>query len=148
MSSIKKVIANRNPNVVHIISRGNKWAVYKSGNKKATALFQHREQAYFKAKQMSNCIIVHNKNGSIDFKEGLINYIGWNLVSEKFPEHNKEIELYDEETGKIIKTKTYLKNDMIFVELKTDSSFFNGYALALTKKLYWKYVDEVETKIK
>ena len=122
MSSIKKVVANRNPNAISIISRGNKWAVYKIGNKKATALFQHREQAYFKAKQMSNCIIVHNKNGGVDFKEGLVNYIGWYLVSEKLPEPNREIELYDDETGKIRKVKTYLKNDMIFVELKKEKN--------------------------
>ena len=55
--------------MIHIISSGNKWGIYKKGNKRMSKLFKYREQAYHYAKQITNNIVVHNKNGSVLFKE-------------------------------------------------------------------------------
>lgn len=57
-------------NRVHIISHGKKWAVVKSKAKKATKLYEFREQAYFHARQISDNVVVHDKNGSVLFKYG------------------------------------------------------------------------------
>jgi hypothetical protein len=55
-------------NRVHIISRGNKWAVVKSKAKRASKILDYREQAFYYARQLSNNVIVHNKDGTVLFK--------------------------------------------------------------------------------
>ena len=52
---------------IHVISHGNKWAVVKSGKKKASSLHRFRELAYHRAKQQCNYVVVHNKDGSVLF---------------------------------------------------------------------------------
>lgn len=136
---------NSNPRV-HVISRGKKWAVYKMGNNKATAIFEHREQAYFKARQISNQVVVHREDGQVLFQEGFINLIGWKMVSVCLPEIDREIEFYNDEKNEITRTRTYLKNDMIFIDLNNKPSYFVGCALALTPKSYWRYVDDAKPK--
>lgn len=54
-------------NRIHIISQGNKWAVRKSKSKRALKLFNHRDEAYFYARSISNDIIVHNKDAEVVF---------------------------------------------------------------------------------
>jgi len=56
---------------VHVISRGNKWAVYKEYNKRASKICNYREQAYFYAREISNKVVVHNKDGTILFSDNL-----------------------------------------------------------------------------
>lgn len=58
---------NKKQMLIHIISRKNKWAVVKSGAKKATSLHQHRGQAHFAAMQLSHFVVVHNQDGSVLF---------------------------------------------------------------------------------
>ena len=60
------VVSNR----VHVISRGNKWAVVKSKAKRASSLHQFREEAYFHARKMSDKVIVHNKDATVLFSHG------------------------------------------------------------------------------
>lgn len=57
-------------NRVHVISHGKKWAVVKSKAKRATKLHQFREQAYFHARQISDNVVVHNKDASVLFRHG------------------------------------------------------------------------------
>ena len=52
---------------IHIIARRNRWAVIKSKAKRALKLFDHREEAYFYARQLSEDIIVHNKDATVCF---------------------------------------------------------------------------------
>jgi hypothetical protein len=65
-NGVLKCVSNR----VHVISHGNKWAVVKNKAKKATKLYQFREQAYFHARQISDNVVVHNKDATVLFKHG------------------------------------------------------------------------------
>lgn len=53
---------------VHIISRGNKWAVKRRNSKRALRVLKYREEAYNYAKSISNDVIVHNKDATVLFK--------------------------------------------------------------------------------
>ena len=79
---IPHIAHNKLFNIVHIVSRGKKWAIIKTGSKRATSLHQFREQAYFEARQISYYVVVHNKDGSILFSHNLenINNIIYTLI--------------------------------------------------------------------
>lgn len=62
---------NHKDNKVHVISRGNKWAVVKSKAKRATKTYKYREEAYFQARQISDKVVVHNKDASVLFSHGI-----------------------------------------------------------------------------
>ena len=62
-------------NIIHIISRGNKWAIYRPKDKRAVRVFKHREEAYYHARQLSDNIIVHDIDGSVCFVTGDCPYI-------------------------------------------------------------------------
>ena len=53
---------------IHIISNGNKWAVYKPKAKRALRVFKHREIAFYYASNLADIVIVHNKKGEVDFE--------------------------------------------------------------------------------
>lgn len=53
--------------ITHVISRRNKWAVVRSGAKRALKIFKYREEAYFYARQNSKTVVVHNTNGTVLF---------------------------------------------------------------------------------
>lgn len=56
---------------IHIISRGSKWAVYKSKSRRAWRIFKHKEVAFLFANVVANnspFIYVHNKNGEVEFR--------------------------------------------------------------------------------
>lgn len=57
-------------NTVHVISRGNKWAVLKNNAKRASKIFTHKEEAFFYARQISDKVIVHNKDATVSFSCG------------------------------------------------------------------------------
>lgn len=70
---------------IHIVKAGNRFAVLKEGNHKASKVFDYSEQAYYYAKRIVRVavvaknkvnnvkeevvIIVHNLDGTIKFKE-------------------------------------------------------------------------------
>ncbi len=56
--------------IVHIISRGNKWALKKSGGKRAISIHKFREQAFHEAMLISSNVVVHNKDASVLFTVG------------------------------------------------------------------------------
>ena len=55
-------------NRVRVVSSGNKWAVVKIKAKRALKIHKFREQAYFHARQISENVIVHNKDGTVLFR--------------------------------------------------------------------------------
>ena len=57
-------------NRVHVILRGSKWAAVKSGAKRASKIFKHREEAYLYARQISDKVVVHNKDATVLFSHG------------------------------------------------------------------------------
>lgn len=52
---------------IHIISSNKKWGVYKRTSYRSMKNFSHRDLAFHYATQFKVRIIVHNKNGTIDF---------------------------------------------------------------------------------
>ncbi|WP_303774219.1 DUF2188 domain-containing protein [Anaerolinea thermophila] len=61
---------NRN---VHVVPKGNQWAVKKEGNKRATSIHQRKEKAEKRgreeAKKEHSELIIHRKDGTIQGKD-------------------------------------------------------------------------------
>jgi hypothetical protein len=56
------------PGRVHIISRGDGWAIKKEGNTKATKIYQNKDSAIKGAQnfiEQGHDVIVHKRDGSI-----------------------------------------------------------------------------------
>jgi len=58
--------------ILHIISRGKRFAIVKSKSNKALKICQYREEAYYHARQISDNVIVHNTDGTILFSHLII----------------------------------------------------------------------------
>jgi hypothetical protein len=50
---------------VHVISRGDSWAVKKEGNLKASKIYQDKQAAISDARKSGVDVVVHKKDGSI-----------------------------------------------------------------------------------
>jgi len=50
---------------VHIISRGDNWAVKKEGTTRASKIYQDKESAITSARKSGLDVVVHKKDGSI-----------------------------------------------------------------------------------
>jgi hypothetical protein len=50
---------------VHVISRGDSWAVKKEGNLKASKVYPDKETAITGARKSGHDVVVHKKDGSI-----------------------------------------------------------------------------------
>jgi len=51
----------------HVISSGKRWAVKRSGAKRASSVYDHREVAYHHARLLADNVVVHRKDGSVEF---------------------------------------------------------------------------------
>lgn len=52
----------------HVISTKGKWAVKAKGGLKALRVFDQREVAFYFAVHKFDNVVVHNKDGSVDFQ--------------------------------------------------------------------------------
>jgi hypothetical protein len=50
---------------VHVISRGDNWAVKKEGNVKASKIYPDKQTAISDARRSGSDVVVHKKDGSI-----------------------------------------------------------------------------------
>jgi hypothetical protein len=58
---------------VHVVPKGNQWAVRKEGNKRVTSIHQRKEDAEKRGRQEAEKehseLIIHRQNGTIQDKE-------------------------------------------------------------------------------
>lgn len=51
---------------IHVMSRGNKWAVIKDVNNRASKICDTKIEAIDEARKLNGDVIVHKKNGTVE----------------------------------------------------------------------------------